>query len=402
VNTWRARRGSADFSLQVKEAMDGCLACKSCVGQCPIKVDVPAFRSRFLEAYHGRYLRPAKDHLVAGLERWLPFAAKFPRLVNAATHNRVGRGVAGALGLVELPELATIALRSTLSRADVRLATSQALRALTPDDRHRSVVVVQDAFTSYYDPGVVADFCELLQRLGFLPWLAPLRANGKPEHVLGFLQRFKRTAARNAGHLRELASTGVSLVGVDPSMTLTYRSEYVKALGAAAVPDVALPQEWLLKHWDQLPELPTLTADSRWALLLHCTERTNAPAAIAQWAQLGRRFGIDLQVVASGCCGMAGLYGHERANRATSESIYGLSWKSILAHPVNAGRTAATGYSCRCQVAIMEGLELAHPLQLLLRRLKSEDAARPRHASQVEHHEELRGDRDAGMSATGG
>jgi ferredoxin len=111
VNTWRARRGSADFSLQVKEAMDGCLACKSCVGQCPIKVDVPAFRSRFLEAYHGRYLRPAKDHLVAGLENWLPLAARFPRLVNAATHNRVGRGVAGALGLVALPELATIALQ---------------------------------------------------------------------------------------------------------------------------------------------------------------------------------------------------------------------------------------------------------------------------------------------------
>ena len=48
--------------------MDGCLACKSCVGQCPIKVDVPAFRSRFLEVYHGRYLRPAKDGLVASLE----------------------------------------------------------------------------------------------------------------------------------------------------------------------------------------------------------------------------------------------------------------------------------------------------------------------------------------------
>ena len=57
--------------------MDGCLACKSCVGQCPIKVDVPAFRSRFLEVYHGRYLRPAKDDLVASLERWL--AAGGPR-----------------------------------------------------------------------------------------------------------------------------------------------------------------------------------------------------------------------------------------------------------------------------------------------------------------------------------
>ena len=65
----RATRRAGDFSHEVKEAMDGCLACKSCVGQCPIKVDVPAFRSRFLEVYHGRYLRPVKDGLVASLER---------------------------------------------------------------------------------------------------------------------------------------------------------------------------------------------------------------------------------------------------------------------------------------------------------------------------------------------
>ncbi|CAN7763036.1 FAD-binding and (Fe-S)-binding domain-containing protein [Variovorax sp. LjRoot84] len=389
VNTWQARRGSGDFSLQVKEAMDGCLACKSCVGQCPIKVDVPAFRSRFLEAYHGRYLRPVKDYLIAGLEICLPFAARFPRLANAATHNRVGRGVTRALGLVALPELATTALEPALGRSGVRTATARALRALTPDERRRSVVLVQDAFTSYYDTEVVLDFCELLQRLGFLAWLAPLRANGKPEHVLGFLQRFRRTAARNASHLRELASTGVSLVGVDPSMTLTYRAEYVKALGAEAVPEVALPQEWLLRRWDELPQLKA-DRHSRWALLPHCTERTNAPAATAQWAQLGERFGIDLQVVASGCCGMAGLYGHERANRTTSEAVYGLSWKSILSDPENAGRTVATGYSCRCQAAIMDGLELAHPLQLLLRRLKGDQAARPRPAAPTpEHHEEI-------------
>ncbi len=36
-----------DYSHEVKRAMDGCLACKACVGQCPIKVDVPAFRARF-------------------------------------------------------------------------------------------------------------------------------------------------------------------------------------------------------------------------------------------------------------------------------------------------------------------------------------------------------------------
>ena len=61
---WRNARGphaadATDFSHQVKDAMDGCLACKSCTGGCPIKVDVPGFRAKFLELYHGRYARPA-------------------------------------------------------------------------------------------------------------------------------------------------------------------------------------------------------------------------------------------------------------------------------------------------------------------------------------------------------
>ena len=73
----------ADFSHAVKEAMDGCLACKSCVGQCPIKVDVPTFRSKFLELYHGRYLRPPRDYVVGAIEHLVPLMARLPGLANA-------------------------------------------------------------------------------------------------------------------------------------------------------------------------------------------------------------------------------------------------------------------------------------------------------------------------------
>lgn len=72
VERWRnsrhARHGDADFSHEVYDAMAGCLACKSCAGQCPVKVNVPEFRSRFLELYHQRYLRPLRDYLIGSLE----------------------------------------------------------------------------------------------------------------------------------------------------------------------------------------------------------------------------------------------------------------------------------------------------------------------------------------------
>jgi FAD/FMN-containing dehydrogenase/Fe-S oxidoreductase len=379
LNSWRARRGSDDFSLQVKEAMDGCLACKSCVGQCPIKVDVPSFRSRFLEVYHGRYARPLKDLLVGSLEAFLPLMAKVPRLANACLHGSVGRAVLRKVGLVALPELSTTPLRTALARAGVRTARVDALAALPEADRQRSVVVVQDAFTSHYDAGLVLDFCELVQRLGFLPWVAPFAPNGKPQQVLGMLPQFERTASANAGMLRALAQTGVSLVGIDPAMTLTYRAEYVKALGQDAVPPVALPQEWLASRLEQLPRLPVTESC---ALLAHCTEKTNAPAATAEWARVFRRFGIELQLLASGCCGMAGLYGHERANRAASEAIYGMSWAPVVADAHHAGRLLASGYSCRCQAALVDRASLPHPVQMLLHALKGAAAASAVHAEE--------------------
>jgi len=392
LNTWRIRRGGRDFSMEVKEAMDGCLACKSCVGQCPIKVDVPAFRARFLEVYYGRYLRPVKDYVVARLEALLPLAARAPRLANAITHSRLGRSAARRLGLVALPELDTIAMQAVLMQRGVQMATPSALAALPDTERRKSVVVVQDAFTTHYDSAVVLDFFELLQRLGFQPWLAPFRPNGKPQHVLGLLEKFRQTAGINAGMLRELADTGVSLVGVDPSMTLAYRAEYVKALRKEQVPIIALPQEWLAERLHELPPL-AVDASPTWTLLPHCTERTNAPAATSEWVKVGRHLGVELQVGASGCCGMAGLYGHELANRPTSETIYGLSWGPILADAAHAGRTLATGYSCRCQAKLVDGLQLMHPLQLLLRAVKAGSAAHYPHAGissslEREHHEE--------------
>jgi FAD/FMN-containing dehydrogenase/Fe-S oxidoreductase len=391
VNTWRSRRGGDDFSHEVKEAMDGCLACKSCVGQCPIKVDVPSFRSRFLQAYHGRYLRPAKDFLVSRLEAALPIAARAPRLTNALTHNPVSRAVARRLGLVDLPKLATTGVRRELERRGFRIATPALLDAMTQAQRRKSVIVVQDAFTTHYEPAVVFDLFELLRRLGFEPLLSPYLPNGKPQHVIGMLGRFAATARRNAEWLRSLAARGVDCVGIDPSMTLAYRAEYVKALGTEAAPRVQLVQEWLVARFDELPEAGAAT--TTWSLLPHCTERTNAPAALSDWVHVARRLGVELRIPASGCCGMAGLYGHERANEATSKKIFELSWEPLLSDLRHTGRIAASGYSCRCQAKRMANLSLIHPVQMLLRALddqahQSVDAAPRGVAAFVEHHEE--------------
>jgi Fe-S oxidoreductase len=162
-----------------------------------------------------------------------------------------------------------------------------------------------------------------------------------------------------------LAASGLPLIGLDPSMTLTYRAEYVKALGDGAVPKVQLVQEWLVQHLDGLPKVAG-GAVRGFKLLPHCTEKTNAPAAVTDWSKVFAALGMELKVQPSGCCGMAGTFGHEADKRAMSEKIYSQSWAPIVAADRGHDTLLATGYSCRCQAELIDDVALPHPVQALL------------------------------------
>lgn len=367
LNTLRRQRGEDDFSHEVYDAMAGCLACKSCAGQCPVKVNVPDSRSRFLEVYHGRYLRPLRDYLVGGMEFLVPTLARVAPLYNAALGNRlVDRLLAGPLGLVDSPKLSRASLKKQLAAWGVAEATPTSLGLLTDAQKARSVVLVQDAFTSHFEARLVMDIVELLSRLDVRVFVAPYTPNGKPLDVQGFLGAFARTAEKQARRLRTLAEFGVPLVGIDPAMTLTYRQEYVKALGPDAVPEVLMLQEWLVTRAARLAPPGLGVEDPGYRLLSHCTEKTNAPGSPRAWQQLFAAFGLELELVSTGCCGMSGTYGHEARNRETSRTIYAQSWQPHVESEANAGRLLATGYSCRSQVKRFSDQTLPHPLQALL------------------------------------
>ncbi|WP_027329555.1 D-2-hydroxyglutarate dehydrogenase YdiJ [Marinimicrobium agarilyticum] len=365
-NTLSKKRGEYDFSHEVHESMMGCLACKSCTGQCPIKVDVPSFRSKFLELYYGRYLRPLKDYFIGGLEYMVPTLARVPWLYNGLMKPRFMQAImAKVAGMVDSPLLTGISLDNALHERRIRYASPANIAALTQVQRDNAVIVVQDAFTSYFETQLVLDSLDLLTKLGFTPLVAPFKPNGKPLHVHGFLGPFAKAAVKNAAHLNDLARSGIPLVGLEPSMTLAYRSEYQKVLGREA-PEVALIQEWLARQGEQLEPRKDLLEPNTFALLAHCTEKTNAAASIKDWQSVFTALGQKLEVVDVGCCGMAGTYGHEASNVETSKKIYGLSWAEVVNKPENAGKLTATGYSCRSQAKRIDGASIPHPLQVLL------------------------------------
>lgn len=370
-NSLGGRRAEADFSHEVYDAMAGCLACKSCAGQCPVKVNVPDFRSRFLDLYHRRYLRPLRDYMIGSLEFVLPATSRVAGFYNFMMRRK---GIAWIIdrffGIVDSPLFSRHDLGRTLQCCEVSAATPQALAELSDSERSRSVIFVQDAFTRYFDTELLAASIELAFRLGYRVWLAPFSPNGKPLHVQGFLHRFAKAAARNAGSLNAISDSGIPLVGLDPAMTLVYRQEYAHLPGVQA-PPVLLMQEWLEQA---LPQDAADNAPKAFRLFGHCTEKTNAPDSSRQWERLFARRGLQLRTEATGCCGMSGTYGHEARNVATSRVIFGQSWEPRLAAISDRAEPLATGYSCRSQVKRLQTRRLRHPVEVLLDDVRARSA----------------------------
>lgn len=379
INLVKQWRGEEDFSHQVYDALDNCMSCKSCAGQCPIQVNIPDLRSRYFELYHGRYPRPVKHHVAGLLESALPVLAKFKPAYNLIMGWSVANTVTSkTIGLQDIPAITSSSPVNDCCHAGAAIANPTLLDAIPDRERNKTVIIIQDAFTSFFETSLLTDLVELLIRLGYRPLIAPYKPNGKVLHVYGFLGRFERIAKTNGVELKTLADSGISLMGIDAAVTLTYRDEYKTVMGEDS-PKVLLLSEWFAQQSEALRQLRmdlSRTAEEEFILLGHCTEISNVPSAPAQWQQLYHDLGLKLTYMATGCCGMAGIYGHETRNQEISRKLYDMSWKEVVQNQGNSGRLVATGYSCRSQVKRYGDGKIPHPVQALLRVMKVQSSMR--------------------------
>ncbi len=362
-----------DFSHEVMEAMSGCLACKACASQCPIKVDVPDFRSRFLNVYHSRYFRPLKDHLVANVEQLAPLMAKVPRLMNAFIDNGFyDKASKATIGYIDTPLLSVPTLKERVNKQGFESFELTRFSAMSLEQREQYIFIVQDPFTSFYDASVVERLMGLISKLGFKPVLLPFKPNGKPQHVKGFLSRFAKTAKNTADFLNQLQELAIPMIGMDASLTLCYRDEYKQILGDKRGEfSVLLSHEWLTTVIEQgkLEIKQQLVEDNKtYKLFAHCTEKTALAGSEQEWVNIFDYFGLTLEKVSVGCCGMAGTYGHEQVNFENSKGLYELSWQDKVAD-LNEEQVIVTGYSCRSQVKRLGKVKSKHPIEALLKAL---------------------------------
>jgi Fe-S oxidoreductase len=354
-----------DFSHEVLEVMNGCLACKSCTSQCPVNVDVPDFRARFLSIYYQRYSRPMKDLLVANVESMTPLLAKLPKFINQMIDVKpVSWFLENKVGYVDTPKLSVPTLTQRVA-TDIRDFDLTKLRAMPEEQRKNVIAIVQDPFTSFYDAPVVESLANSVKKLGYTPLLLPFKPNGKPAHVKGFLAKFAKQAKDMAEFLNVIHDLGITLIGADASLVLVYRDEYNKILGDRRGDFfVQTCHEWLADVPQERWPNREVSTQNNYSLVAHCTEKTALPKTEKTWQMLLEKCGAKLDVISAGCCGMAGTYGHEKAQLENSKGIYNLSWSPIFKQ-YKPSEILATGFSCRSQVARIEGSKPKHPIQIL-------------------------------------
>lgn len=357
-----AKLGVYDYSHEVKASMDQCLACKACSTACPIKVDVPTFRAKFIQMYYQRYLRPLSDYLVANIESLLPSLAKVPKVSNLLMNNPLSSWVTRrVIGYLDAP-LFSDYLNNLLS--DEVKYSKKRINNLTQDERSRAVFIVQDPFTSFYESQLLLDTVTALSGLGFKPFVLPFKPNGKPAHVKGFLTKFNRMAQRATAFYNDIAKHDIPLVGMDASLVFAYRDEYIEVLGAQKVNfEVSLLSEWLYQQDFNLQQTVSPLVQE-YNLLTHCTEKSVLPNINNQWQTIFSKLNMSTKPINTGCCGMAGTFGHEAKNQQASNDIYQLSWRPAL-EQMNTNPVLVTGFSCRSQVKRYENKQLKHPIQVV-------------------------------------
>jgi FAD/FMN-containing dehydrogenase/Fe-S oxidoreductase len=334
------------------DALDTCLGCNACGSACPAHVSVPALKSRFLDRYFATRRRPLRDHAAVAVEALAPWIAATRPLARRIAPLAYGLA-RPLLGFVDLPSISRRGLRAL----GHEVAAPERIGDHAGDKR--TVLVLEDGFTATFDTDAVAAVCDGLAALGYRPLIVAMPPGSKASHVKGMRRRFEKLARRQAATLRAISAHGLPMVGVDPAFVLMTRSELQEV--EADVPRVLLVQEFLKDRraaGDVWPSAPEGDARAQ-RLMVHCTEASAAPQSLRLWQEIFAAVKLPVTPTATGCCGMAGLFGHEARHQAISRDLFAASW----AGPV-AGETEilATGFSCRCQVERLSEARAAHPM----------------------------------------
>jgi FAD/FMN-containing dehydrogenase/Fe-S oxidoreductase len=342
----------------VKEALDLCLACKGCKGDCPVNVDMATYKAEFLSHHYAGRLRPRVAYALGLIPLWARAASVAPGLVNAALAAPLLGGVAKRLAGVdprrEVPTFAARTFRSWFAEHPPRAAGEP-------------VLLWPDTFTDRFQPEVGVAAVEVLEAAGFRVQIpGRVLCCGRPLYDYGMLPTARRWLTRIVEELREPIRAGIPLVALEPSCLAVFRDELRNLLPADAdAARLAAQAVSLAELLDRVGYQPPRL--ERTALVQrHCHQGAVIGAEADE--RLMAAMGLDVQTPDSGCCGMAGSFGYEagekyRVSQACGERVILPEVRAAAADTL----VLADGFSCRSQIeqfTSRRGLHLAEAMAM--------------------------------------
>ncbi|WP_327582555.1 FAD-binding protein [Nonomuraea sp. NBC_00507] len=332
--------------------LDLCLECKACQSECPLGVDMAALKSEFLHQYQQQHGVPLRARLFGAIRTLNRLGS-----ATAPLSNWLAGPLRGPLGLSRRRPLPRFR-RDTLLRWHARRR---------PPAAGREVILLADSFTTYTEPGIGRAAVELLERAGYRVRLAAEGCCGRSSISKGLLDRARSMAG---AMVDRLSGSQAPIVGLEPSCLLTLKDEYRALLPgdprvAAVAARARLVPELLVEAIDDGSLVLGDALRGRKILLHgHCHEKA-VVGTDATRALLSRIPGAEVEEIDAGCCGMAGSFGFESEHYDLSMRIGGLRLFPEIAASSPDTLLAATGVSCRQQIAHGAGRTARHPVELL-------------------------------------
>ncbi|HTK64710.1 MAG TPA: FAD-binding and (Fe-S)-binding domain-containing protein [Pseudonocardia sp.] len=363
-------------SPEVAEAMDLCLSCKGCKRECPVGVDMAAYKTEYLaQRYQGR-LRPRSHYAMGALPRWLRLAAAVPGVAaaaNAASRVSALAAVAKKIGGVaperDIPPLAKRTFRGSLRRSRRADGTAHS----PAPSAGRRILLWPDTFTDHFDPEIGHAAVSVLEALGYRVEVPPKPVCcGLTWYSTGQVATARRVLQRSLAVLRPWLDEGVPVVGLEPSCLAALRADAGELLpgdpaATALAGSIRTFAEVLAQHREELAGLvegrPTLRA----LVQVHCHQ--HADLGSDDDTAVLSALGVQAEVLDSGCCGLAGNWGFEEGHYEVSMACA----ERVLLPAVRAAdddvAVLADGFSCRTQLRQAGQREPVHLAQIAARAL---------------------------------
>ena len=351
-------------SDSVNDALDLCLSCKACKSECPVQVDMAAYKSEFLaQRYKGR-LHPLHHYIFGFADQLARYGSLAPALTNAiltgSLTSPMVKRIAGVAAERQLPRLAPKSFQRSRRPAQVSRRESK-----SPG---RPVLLWPDTWNNYYHPATLAAADTVLAAAGFsVQTPAGHICCGRPLYDFGLLDSARSYLASVLTRVAPAIDAGIPFIYLEPSCASVFKDELLDLFPNDVRARRLSENVWLLADFlaTHAPDLGAGNlAGSEILVHGHCHHKAVFGGPANEIALLGKT-GADVRLIEAGCCGMAGPFGFEAGKIEVSKTI--ASQGLLPAVEASGLQTiiVADGFSCREQISQLSGRKAVHFAEVL-------------------------------------